>query len=46
MAIKRCTCKNAYQDRKYGKQNRVMNRTRSARGENTVHRCTVCLTEK
>jgi len=34
--IKKCDCKNEYQDEKYGKGNRVYNKT--TRGA----RCTVC----
>ena len=37
----RCTCKNAFQDKTYGKQKRIANITHS--GEKA--RCTVCGTE-
>lgn len=40
--IKRCTCKNKYQDKKYGKGRRVCNKT----GKTDKHRCTVCGSEK
>ena len=35
--IKKCTCKHAFQDKRYGKKNRSMNKT--DKGE---YRCTVC----
>lgn len=34
--VKKCTCKHEYQDKKYGKNNRVFNVT--VKG----YRCTVC----
>ncbi len=34
--IKECSCKNEYQDKKYGKNLRVMNPKKAG------HRCTVC----
>lgn len=37
MAIKICSCKHEYQDRKYGKQMRVFNETGDG-----GYRCTVC----
>jgi len=37
--IKKCTCKNDYQDKKYGKGMRVMNRTEKKPPE---ARCTSC----
>lgn len=39
--IKPCDCKHTYQDKKYGKGNRVHNEvvTKSGKPE---HRCTVC----
>jgi len=43
MAIKKCTCESEYQDRKYGKGMRVMNRTANKKSENNYyHRCTIC----
>lgn len=36
----KCTCKNDYQDKKYGKGKRVANSTGS--GTNVKYRCTVC----
>ncbi len=42
MAIKRCDCKNEYQDRRYGKKNRVHNERSNKQG----YRCTVCGKEK
>lgn len=43
MAIIRCTCKNAYQDEKYGKQLRVANPMKVKQGSQKMARCTVCL---
>lgn len=40
MAIIFCSCLHEYQDKKYGKQNRVGNPTEKNKGR--VHRCTVC----
>ncbi len=37
MAIKRCTCANAYQDKKYGYEMRVANLCK-----NGTYRCTIC----
>lgn len=39
--IKRCSCKNEYQDKRYGQQMRVHNEMRSATGRPS-YRCTVC----
>ena len=39
-AIKKCACESQYQDEKYGKGNRVCNKT--TKGE----RCTVCGKDK
>lgn len=43
--ILKCTCENKFQDSRYGKKNRVHNKTenRSNRGD---WRCTVCGKEK
>lgn len=41
--IKKCECKHPYQDRKYGKGRRVMNKCASK--INAFYRCTVCLKE-
>lgn len=38
--IKKCTCKHSWQDKKYGKQNRIVNKTEKG------HRCTVCSQER
>ena len=40
MAIKRCTCKNEYMDKKYGKGKRVFNEYKTQNG--TDAKCTVC----
>ena len=37
--IKRCTCNHEYQDKKYGKGNRVHN---IGTGQNPPKKCTVC----
>ena len=40
MIIKECTCSHAYQDEKYGKNQRCFNKTLKG------YRCTVCSKEK
>ncbi len=45
MTIK-CKCKDAYQDEKYGKGNRVFNPTLKGKGGPIVYRCTICENEK
>jgi len=43
IAIKKCRCKNAYQDKKYGKWLRVHNRTKQQDSKELQGwRCTVC----
>ena len=43
IAIKKCTCANAYQDKKYGKGLRVHNRTKQKDEKHLQGwRCTVC----
>ena len=37
MTIKKCVCKHAYQDEKYGQGNRVVNELKTS-----GYRCTVC----
>lgn len=44
--IKRCTCKNEYQDKKHGKNMRVMNKLFKGKTGDVKHRCTVCGVEK
>lgn len=46
MAIKKCTCTNEYQDKKYGKNLRVMNTIFKGKTGGTKYRCTVCKVEK
>ena len=46
MAVKTCTCKHDYQDKKYGKGKRVCNPTTKSAGIKTVYRCTVCKKEE
>lgn len=47
MAIKKCTCTNEYQDKKYGKKMRVMNTVfKGKSGPTNKYRCTVCNSEK
>lgn len=41
--IKPCTCSHEFQDKTYGKQNRVMNEV--GKGSTTGYRCTVCKKE-
>ena len=45
MAIRRCTCKHAYQDARYGKGKRVMNKINKDKVVQR-YRCTVCLKER
>lgn len=45
-AIKRCTCKSEYQDVRYGKNQRVHNRTQVGRSALSKWRCTVCEKER
>ena len=41
--IKKCNCTHAYQDKIYGKKQRVFNETKQgARGATGSYRCTVC----
>lgn len=42
--IEKCTCNHEYQDRRYGKGNRVFNRAGMADKSNKI-RCTVCSRE-
>jgi len=43
IAIKKCRCANAYQDKKYGKKMRVHNRTQQKSDKSLQGwRCTVC----
>jgi len=43
MAIKKCSCENKWQDKKYGKGMRVCNETAGGSGAKQ-YRCTVCKT--
>jgi len=45
MAIKICTCKHDYQDKKYGKRRRVFNAL-AKKGSVQQYRCTICGTVK
>lgn len=41
--LSKCTCKSEYQDKKYGKGNRVFNQMGGGRGSDKgVARCSVC----
>lgn len=40
--ISSCTCKNEFQDKRYGKNNRVFNET----AKENLYRCTVCGKDK
>jgi hypothetical protein len=42
MSIKNCNCVSEYQDKKYGRGNRVHNKAKSKSGKGDAHRCTVC----
>lgn len=43
----KCRCKNAYQDKKYGRGVRVFNKLgKGGVGSLSMYRCTVCLNEK
>jgi len=46
MAIKSCTCRHEYQDRKYGKGMRVHNKAISKTGRGNDWVCTVCCNRK
>jgi len=41
-----CTCKNAYQDKTYGAQNRVHNAGKKSGSGSPPYRCTVCGADK
>jgi len=41
--IKQCGCEHKFQDKKYGKGNRVFNKT--MKDDGTIFRCTVCKKE-
>jgi hypothetical protein len=41
--IKKCNCNHKYQDEKYGKGNRVMNKTTK---QPVTYRCTICGKER
>jgi hypothetical protein len=40
-----CTCKNEYQDKRYGSQRRVANLITKKQGTSSACRCTVCTKE-
>jgi len=40
--IMKCTCDHEYQDKKYGKKNRVFNEIATKPTQNQEYRCTVC----
>lgn len=40
--IKKCVCKHEYQDKKYGKKNRVHNKLQNKNNNIAQYRCTVC----
>lgn len=42
VAIVKCECKNDFQDKRYGNQMRVANKTQKGDGTKTDARCTVC----
>ena len=37
-----CTCEHSFQDKTYGSQRRVHNKTERLQGSQHVYRCTVC----
>ena len=43
--LKTCNCKSEFQDKQYGKDQRVHNRTKQAMGKESKWRCTICLKE-
>jgi hypothetical protein len=43
-AVKKCSCVSEYQDARYGRGNRLMNRCGSKTSE--AYRCTVCAKEQ
>jgi len=42
----KCTCKNEYQDKHYGKDVRVFNKTEKTAAGKHYYRCVVCNNEK
>ena len=42
MTIKKCDCKHEYQDKRYGKNNRVHNELAKKPNSTAEYRCTVC----
>lgn len=44
--IKKCDCKHPYQDRRYGKGNRVHNEMATQKDKPNQYRCTVCNRQK
>ena len=40
--ILKCSCKNEYQDKEHGSQNRVFNKLAEEKGHPQQYRCTVC----
>jgi hypothetical protein len=45
-AVKRCTCKHEYQDKRYGKGMRLHNECQGGSRNTPGWRCTVCETHK
>lgn len=45
IAIKPCSCKHEFQDKKYGQGMRVMNRCKQVDDKSTKFRCTICSRE-
>lgn len=43
--VRECTCKSEYQDKRYGKGQRLMNPTMAESGGKQLFRCTVCARE-
>lgn len=43
MKIINCSCKNEFQDARYGRGKRIANQTK--KGDGVLYRCTVCLKE-
>lgn len=46
MALKKCDCKNLFQDKRYGKGIRVMNKLKREGDRPQSYRCTVCGKER
>ena len=44
--IMKCSCEHEYQDKTYGKHQRVFNPTTKKSGDKIIYRCTICSREQ